>query len=80
MSADRYLVVIDRSDGSRTYKGSWSLPHCQREATAWRESFPSYGVRIVTAAAGAADLARWARAVSNPGAPARYYPRELVTP
>jgi hypothetical protein len=64
----RFYVRIDRDDGSRTYKGAWSRAHCEREAAAWRESFPAL-----------ADVRRWAR-VARPVVDApRYYPDAVAS-
>lgn len=78
MSAPRFYVQIDRADGSRTYKGPWDQAHSQREADAWIDSFPSYGVRLVSAGDPVirADVRAWTKA-THPGRgikPSRHYP------
>lgn len=72
-TTERFYVRIDRTtdDGSRTYKGAWSRAHCQREADAWRESFPGYVVDVVAVADARADFRAWSRATREGG---RYFP------
>ena len=71
--SDRYYVQIDRDDGSRTYKGAWSLPHCEREAAAWREYLPHYDTRIVPRSEASADVRSWSRTIAEGH---RYYPSD----
>ena len=44
---EKFYVRVDRSDGSRTYKGAWTKEHAQREADAWTDAFPNYGISLV---------------------------------
>lgn len=71
MTTERFYVRIGRDDGSRTYKGAWSLPHCQREAAAWTDSFPTYEVEILTARDTVTDVRTWQRTTRDGN---HYYP------
>lgn len=71
MSTERFYVKINRDDGSRSYKGAWTKARCEREADAWRESFPTYDVTLVTVTEGRADVRAWSRATRDGG---RYFP------
>jgi hypothetical protein len=69
---ERHYVKVDRDDGSRTYKGPWTQAHCEREASAWRESFPTYGVELVPVAEARGDVRKWAAVTRNGSS--RYFP------
>lgn len=73
--AEKFYVRIDRDDGSRTYKGPWSMAHCDYEAQAWRNSFPTYAVKLVPVAEARGDVRAWSKTV-GPAAPGRYFPKE----
>lgn len=74
---DRFYVQIDRTDGSRTYKGAWGEAHCEREANAWRESFPDYDVKLVPVAEAKEDVRKWNKAVGPNGTNGPYFPEEV---
>ena len=61
----RYVVRIDRANGTRTYKGPWTRSHCEREARAWSVSFPLYRVEVVTADHARIDFHTWSRVTAN---------------
>ncbi len=71
---ERFVVRIDRSEGSRTYKGPWDFTHCAREAAAWSFSFPDYEVAIVPFAEANRDMKAWSRAINQ--YPTPYYPQK----
>ena len=73
MTRARFYVRVDRSDGSRTYKGAWTRPHCEREAQAWRDEFPTYAVDVLPRAVALPDFRRWSRVVR---AGIRYFPAQ----
>lgn len=70
---DRFYVQVDRDDGSRTYKGPWSLAHCEREAGAWRADLPHYVTRVLPASEVRADFRAWSRVIRTGD---RYYPND----
>lgn len=72
----RFYVRIDRSDDSRTYKGPWVRSHCEREASAWRESFPAYTVAILPADDPAVrrDVRTWDKVTRPKTNAPHYYP------
>ena len=74
MSVEKFYVQIDRTDGSRNYKGPWTREHSQREADAWSDSFPGYGVSLVWASDDLVrrDVRAWQRHVNHSQEP--YFP------
>jgi len=68
----RHYVRIDRADGSRTYRGPWARSHADREAAAWRATFPGYRVVVMPAGEVAADVRTWERVTR--GQVDRYHP------
>jgi hypothetical protein len=77
-AATRYYVAVDRADGSRTYKGSLSLARAEREADAWRASFPDYAVSILPVTAARVDFRRWAKVTAPTVDAPRYFPPEAA--
>lgn len=73
-----HYVRITRDDGSVTYKGPWGPAHCQTEADAWIETFPTYTVELVAAATEREAVARWDKITGGAERGVRYYP-ETVT-
>lgn len=75
LGTERFYVVIDRPDGSRTYKGPSPLPEMQREADAWIDAFfATHRVRIIREADALRDFGLWRNQVSPHGGNARYFP------
>ncbi len=76
MAAKQYVVSVDRTDGSRTYKGPWTRAHCEREAAAWECAFPYYTVSILEHRPVRADMRSWAKTTRHG---LRYYfPAEVA--
>ena len=78
----RGYVRIDRDDGSRKYVGPLALGRCQREATAWKESFPLYIVTIMESLPEVRqDVRQYDRAtkLDGYGRQARYFPQSEGT-
>lgn len=81
----QFYVRIDRTDGSRTYKGTLTAAAAEREAAAWHTEMPEYGVEVVRAAECRTDFAAWVKATH--GGPnracqdsqgRRYYPQAVA--
>jgi hypothetical protein len=77
----RFYVRIDRTDGSRTYKGPLPELQAEREVEAWRSNFPRYEVSVwdATNPAVRADVRRFDKATKGrSGRADRYYPDGLA--
>lgn len=74
MSTTKFYVRVDRTDGSRTYKGPWVQSHCEREANAWRESFPEYVTEVLPVAQVRDDVRRFSKVTAPVVDAPRYYP------
>jgi hypothetical protein len=64
---NRMLTVrIDRADGTRTYRcHTASVQRAEREALAWRESFPEYVATVVEYWDVREDFRAWERATRH---------------
>lgn len=66
-----HYVQINRTDGSRTYKGPLPYTRAEFEAATWREAFPEYRTTIGPVPTMRDDVRRFDRAIR---AGRRYYP------
>jgi len=71
MSNGKLYLRIDRTDGSRTYKGPWVHSHVSREMDAWREAFPDYRCELLDVPEARPDVRKWTKATRDGN---RYYP------
>lgn len=72
MTDERYMVLTDRADGSRTYTGPLPMADAVRERAARDAIGPGYRSRILTMRESATDVAAWERTIDGPFS--RYVP------
>lgn len=68
MSGGGLVVRIARADGSVTFRG-WRLSPAQaeKEAQAWRDTFPTYRAEVLEVAACGEELRAWQAATRHGG-------------